>query len=299
MEYLPGGDFMSLLIKKEVLTEPEACFYAAELVLCIEATHQLNYIHRDIKPDNILLDATGHIKLSDFGLCIFAELVPHSVMLIRQQDDPELPQPRLVTISQLSNKRAHSTVGTPDYIAPEILAKEGYDQTVDWWSLGIILFEMLFGHPPFFADTPEITCSNVAQWRESFRIPKTPKVSAQAVDLIRSLLRAPADRLGRNGADEIRAHPFFNKIEWHRLRQLPAPYVPKLACETDTSHFEHFEEDEPFFARTEEIENWRNRGQFVGYTYKHNNKGDHVKSAIRHLENLKSYINQLRAGAEK
>ena len=145
MEYLPGGDLMTLLMKKDIFTEEEARFYAAEIVMAIDSAHRLNYIHRDLKPDNVLLDINGHIKLSDFGLCKFAEIVPNSIKLRRSQEDPSLPQPSLVTISsdkgllkptEKSNYKrtrelAYSTVGTPDYIAPEVFTQLGYNETVD------------------------------------------------------------------------------------------------------------------------------------------------------------------------
>ena len=136
---------MTLLMKKDIFSEFEARFYAAEIVLAIESAHKLNYIHRDLKPDNVLLDINGHIKLSDFGLCKFAEIIPNSIKLRRSQEDPSLPQPSLVTISsekilkptEKSNYKrnrelAFSTVGTPDYIAPEVFTQQGYNETVDW-----------------------------------------------------------------------------------------------------------------------------------------------------------------------
>eukprot|EP00358_Blepharisma_japonicum_P007356 CAMPEP_0202943858 /NCGR_PEP_ID=MMETSP1395-20130829/4450_1 /ASSEMBLY_ACC=CAM_ASM_000871 /TAXON_ID=5961 /ORGANISM="Blepharisma japonicum, Strain Stock R1072" /LENGTH=186 /DNA_ID=CAMNT_0049641873 /DNA_START=274 /DNA_END=834 /DNA_ORIENTATION=- len=137
MEYLPGGDLMTLLMKKDILPEDEARFYIAEIILAVDSAHQLNYIHRDLKPDNVLLDSTGHIKLSDFGLCTFAEVIPSSFSLIRSQEDPDLPQPSLVTIScekpnfKRQRHLAFSTVGTPDYIAPEVFNQQGYNEAVD------------------------------------------------------------------------------------------------------------------------------------------------------------------------
>ena len=128
MEYLPGGDLMSLLMKRDTLLEDEAKFYIAEMVLAIESVHKLNFIHRDLKPDNILIDKMGHIKLSDFGLCARYEIKPGFSNINGDKHN---------------RQRLKSTVGTPDYIAPEVFEEAGYTEIVDWWSLGIILYEML------------------------------------------------------------------------------------------------------------------------------------------------------------
>ena len=121
MEYLPGGDLMNLLIKKSILSEEESQFYAAEMILAVESVHQLNYIHRDLKPDNILIDRNGHIKLSDFGLSKNAEI---------NTNDYQKTVERRAEFRK-NRKLAYSTVGTPDYIAPEVFNKQGYDETVD------------------------------------------------------------------------------------------------------------------------------------------------------------------------
>jgi serine/threonine kinase 38 len=301
MEYLPGGDLMTLLMKKDIFSESEASFYAAEMVLAIDSAHKLNYIHRDLKPDNILLDTNGHIKLSDFGLCKFAEIVPNSVKLRRSQEDPNLPQPSLVTISseslmkpteksayKRSRELAYSTVGTPDYIAPEVFGQLGYDELVDWWSLGVILFEMLVGYPPFYSEDSSVTCQKIMSWKKVLRIPPEPVLSPEAVDLILKLLRDPSDRLGCRGVEEIKRHPFFKNVDWENLRKTHAPYIPDLIGDTDTRHFDKFEESEPFVPKNTEVTTPRKDMDFVGYTYKRGTQRNSLVMALQELEALKA-----------
>ncbi|KAG8086070.1 hypothetical protein GUJ93_ZPchr0010g9125 [Zizania palustris] len=181
MEYLPGGDMMTLLMRKDTLTEDEARFYIAETVLAIESIHKHNYIHRDIKPDNLLLDHSGHLKLSDFGLCKpldssnfpnlnepdytsakGAKPFPDSTSQLSNSTAPKRTQQEQLSHWQKNRRMlAYSTVGTPDYIAPEVLLKKGYGMECDWWSLGAIMYEMLVGYPPFYSEDPMSTCRKV------------------------------------------------------------------------------------------------------------------------------------------
>ncbi len=119
-------------------------------------------------------------------------------------------------------------MGTPDYIAPEVFATHGYTETVDWWSIGVILFEMLVGYPPFFSEEPSVTCSKILHWKKTFGIPPEANLSPAAADIIRKLITDANERLGVNGVEEIKAHPFFSGIDWKNIREKKAPYVPEV-----------------------------------------------------------------------
>lgn len=287
MEYLPGGDMMTLLMRKDTLTEDEARFYVAETVLAIESIHKHNYIHRDIKPDNLLLDRNGHMKLSDFGLCKpldcsnlqekdFSLANSHSGAL---QSDGRPAAPKRTQQEQLQhwqrNRRmlAYSTVGTPDYIAPEVLLKKGYGMECDWWSLGAIMYEMLVGYPPFYSDEPMSTCRKIVNWRTHLKFPEEAKLSSEAKDLISKLLCNVDQRLGTKGAHEIKAHLWFKGIEWDKLYQMKAAFIPEVNDELDTQNFEKFEEVDNHINTSAKSGPWRKMLSskdinFVGYTYK-------------------------------
>lgn len=284
MEFLPGGDLMTLLMRKDILSEEESRFYIGELILAIETIHNLNYIHRDLKPDNILLDKDGHIKLTDFGLCKHAEIRPSSKIGEKKTEhfSSNFAQLKSVLDKKLGYKRsrhlAFSTVGTPDYIAPEVFGQQGYDECVDWWSVGVILFEMLVGYPPFFSDEPSVTCQKILQWRKTFVIPPEANLSPAATDILKKLVSDSENRLGRNGADEIKKHPFFEGLDWENLRKTKSPYIPNVTSEISTENFDKFEEEEPFFQANDgkrkgalaggAVVNRRLDMNFIGYTYK-------------------------------
>lgn len=277
MEYLQGGDLMTLLMRKDVLSEDEARFYLAETVCAVEAVHKLNYIHRDLKPDNILLDRNGHVKLSDFGLCKHTHFAgPHPYANLQRVQDRPLDR----------RQRAFSTVGTPDYIAPEVFSKQGYDHTVDWWSVGTILFEMLVGYPPFFSDEPSTTCQKILQWRKTLIFPREARLSHSATDLIRKLVCDAGDRL--SSAESIKSHPFFLGIDWTHLRNRPAPNAPEVRSETDTRNFDKYEENDPFYP-PEASRKHRKDPNFIGYTFK-KSEGERtsLRMALQELEEVRA-----------
>ena len=163
-------------------------------------------------------------------------------------------------------------MGTPDYIAPEVFGQGGYNETVDWWSVGAILFEMLVGYPPFFSEDPSITCQKILQWQKTLVIPDEANLSKPAVDLLKRLMNDADKRLGANGVDEIKAHPFFAGLDWSRLRQAKAPFAPKLTSDEDCHRFDNFDEEEPFYAtansEVDKKKKQRKDINFVGYTFK-------------------------------
>ncbi|KAI7800090.1 serine/threonine-protein kinase LATS1 [Triplophysa rosa] len=265
MDYIPGGDMMSLLIRMGIFQEDLARFYIAELTCAVESVHKMGFIHRDIKPDNILIDRDGHIKLTDFGLCTgfrwthdskYYQSGDHvrqdSMDFSKEWEDPANCRcgDRLKPLERRAARQhqrclAHSLVGTPNYIAPEVLLRTGYTQLCDWWSVGVILYEMLVGQPPFLATTPLETQMKVINWQTMLHIPTQAKLSPEATDLILKLCRGPEDRLGKNRADEIKAQPFFKTIDFSTdLRQQHhAPYIPKITHCTDTSNFDPVDPD--------------------------------------------------------
>ncbi|KAL7746485.1 hypothetical protein RI367_008135 [Sorochytrium milnesiophthora] len=255
MEFLPGGDLMSMLIKYDTFSEDVTRFYMAECIAAIESVHALGFIHRDIKPDNLLVDKDGHIKLTDFGLATgfhpthdsgyYQRLMTEnaagsdakkgSINITELSKSPRKEQ--MATWKKNRRALAYSTVGTPDYIAPEVFLGTGYGKECDWWSLGAILFECLVGYPPFCSDSPQETYRKVINWKSWLVIPDEVHLSWETEDLIKRLLCDAPNRLGRNGSQEIRSHPFFSNMDIDNVRKSKAPFIPELKSITDTSYF--------------------------------------------------------------
>ena len=302
MEYLAGGDLMTLLMRKDILSEEESRFYISEVIMAIESVHKLNYIHRDLKPDNVLLDKNGHVKLTDFGLCKHAEIrapsgATHDQRRYEGEHSANFNQLKTMLEKRLGYKRnrqlAFSTVGTPDYIAPEVFGQKGYDETVDWWSVGVILFEMMVGYPPFFSDDPSITCQKILHWKKTLVIPPEANLSPAATDILKRMICDAEQRLGRNGVEEIKEHPFFEGVAWDQLRNSVSPYIPEVKSEDSTENFDDFKEEEPFY----QDEPPKTAGgkfrkprkpdlNFIGYTYKADveNERQLLVSALQDLD---------------
>ena len=311
MDFLPGGDLMNLLMKKEVLTEDEARFYTAEMILAVDSVHKLNCIHRDLKPDNILIDKNGHIQLSDFGLAKIADktffpitqkdnsgpqkLVNNPLDSITSANTNYSNNPTNQYIRNANGLRprrnrliAYSTVGTPDYIAPEVFSQNGYGEEADWWSIGVMFFEMVVGFPPFFSENPSDTCKKIVKWRENFSIPEDANLSPEAESFILRMVSQPESRLGVHGVEEIKKHPFFKGIDWNNIRNMKAPFIPELKNDYDTHYFDTFQEQEPFYPPINTMKTKQRKDvNYAGYTFNRDNE-DIKDSFVQALEVLEA-----------
>lgn len=298
MEYVPGGDFRTLLNNTGVLHNRHARFYIAEMFSCVDALHSLGYIHRDLKPENFLIDGTGHVKLTDFGLAA-GMLSPSKIQSMRHKlesvgDVRDLfgvpPEERSAdqrregyrSLRKRDVNYAKSIVGSPDYMAPEVLKGQQYDFTVDYWSLGCMLFEALAGYPPFAGATVDETWRNLKHWEKVLKKPQYDDpnyfLSRRTWDLITRLVAAHKDRF--KSINEIHKHEYFAEVNFDTLRQQKAPFVPELDSDTDAGYFDDFS-SEADMAKYKEVHDKQraleemddrkepmNKGLFVGFTFR-------------------------------
>uniref|UniRef100_A0A9J7XTE9 non-specific serine/threonine protein kinase n=1 Tax=Cyprinus carpio carpio TaxID=630221 RepID=A0A9J7XTE9_CYPCA len=239
MEYVEGGDCANLLKNMGPLPVDMARMYFAETVLALEYLHNYGIVHRDLKPDNLLITSMGHIKLTDFGLSKIG-LMNMTTNLYEEHMEKDT--------REFIDKQV---CGTPEYIAPEVILRQGYGKPVDWWAMGIILYEFLVGCVPFFGDTPEELFGQVVsdeiEWPEG-----DDALPLESQDLITKLLRqCPIERLGAGGTAEVKHHIFFRGLDWSGLLRQKAEFIPQLETEEDTSFFDtrsdryhHSEEDD-------------------------------------------------------
>ena len=211
MPFLSGGELFQHLRKFRTFDEPKVKFYSSQIALAIEYLHNKGIIYRDLKPENILMDEKGYLRLADFGMAKKLN----------------------------NNEKAMSFCGTPEYLAPEIIIGEGHDKNADWWSFGILIYEMLCGLPPFYVENLERMYELIKSGPLKF--PKRITLSDEAKDIIKKLLeRNVKKRLGYNGIKEIKEHPFFKDIDFNLIEQkkIPAPFVPKINDKMDVTYFD-------------------------------------------------------------
>ncbi|MCJ1409705.1 hypothetical protein MMC19_003787 [Ptychographa xylographoides] len=212
LAFVNGGELFHHLQREQRFDINRSRFYTAELLCALECLHGFNVIYRDLKPENILLDYSGHIALCDFGLC---------------------------KLDMKDEDRTNTFCGTPEYLAPELLLGQGYTKTVDWWTLGVLLYEMLTGLPPYYDENTNEMYRKILS--EPLHFPGPEVVPPAAKDLlIRLLDRRPDHRLGANGASEIKAHQFFHSIDWRKLlqRKYEPTFKPNVTDALDTNNFD-------------------------------------------------------------
>jgi protein-serine/threonine kinase len=249
MEYCSGGEFFRALQTRpgKCIPEDDARFYAAEVTAALEYLHLMGFIYRDLKPENILLHQSGHIMLSDFDLSKQSDPGGKPTMIMGKGGNSASSLPTIDTKSCIANFRTNSFVGTEEYIAPEVIKGSGHTSAVDWWTLGILIYEMLYGTTPFKGKNRNATFANIL--REEIPFPEhsgAPQISNLCKSLIRKLLiKDETRRLGaRAGASDIKGHPFFRTTQWALIRHMKPPIVPHAGRGVDTVNFRNVKESD-------------------------------------------------------
>ena len=258
-EFMQGGEMFFHLHKEKRFSNEKARFYIIEIILAIEFLHKNKMLYRDLKPENIMIDSNGHIKLTDFGL---------SKKLKKQKE------------------KAFTICGTPQYLAPEILSAEGYDNSVDWWSLGVVLYEMLVGKAPF--KIPKGSYLSEDLYKKKIKIPDY--ITPEAKDLISLLLVPnPIKRLGYGpeGSKKIKAHPYFEGINWDDAwnKKLTPPFIPDLKGETDLKYFDKmFTNEKIEESKVSEVPSSIENNNYKGFTYVTNSVGTQLMEMKKNEE---------------
>ena len=258
-EFMQGGDMFFHMHDGQIVifNNEKTRFYIMELVLALESLHKNNMVYRDLKPENILLDSKGHVKLTDFGL---------SKILEDEKD------------------KAFTLCGTPQYLAPEVLLRQGYDKAVDWWSLGCVMYEMLMGRLPFAIKRGMKLSMRIYERKMDF----SKRITDSAKDLVQKLLVInPKHRLGSgpNGTENVKNHPFFDGVDWDLAmkKQLKPPFIPKLKSDTDLRYFDIMFTDEkiggPKRKNTNRDRDREPSNEYNGFTYM-------AESVTKELSNL-------------
>ncbi|XP_065218538.1 cAMP-dependent protein kinase catalytic subunit 1-like [Planococcus citri] len=224
LEFIPGGEMFTNLQKVGKYPEPQSRFYAAQVVLSFEYLHFLGIVYRDLKPENLLIDGAGYLKITDFG---FAK--------------------------RIDDKQTMTMCGTPEYLAPEVIKNVGYSYSVDWWALGILIYEMCNGKPPFASEEPMKIFEKIMNARVKYPNTFNPILK----DVCKNLLIPDfTKRLGttKDGTNAVKMHEWFKSVDWMKLfdRKLPAPYIPEIKSIEDTSNFEEYDE-QPILELPEEV----------------------------------------------
>ncbi|KIP11302.1 hypothetical protein PHLGIDRAFT_141514 [Phlebiopsis gigantea 11061_1 CR5-6] len=253
MSFVNGGELFYHLQREGKFDEYRSRFYAAELLCALEHLHGFNVVYRDLKPENILLDYTGHIALCDFGLC---------------------------KLNMSETEKTNTFCGTPEYIAPELLESQGYTKTVDWWTLGVLLYEMMTGLPPFYDENVNVMYQRILS--DPLLFPSDMSHDAKSI-MTGLLQRDPDRRLGTGGAEDIKRHPFFSKhIDWNLLlaKKIQPPFKPSVESVLDVANFDtEFTSEKPQDSHVDDTplsETVQDR--FRGFTYNPGN--EHLSESI-------------------
>ncbi|KRX10307.1 Protein kinase-like domain [Pseudocohnilembus persalinus] len=237
LEFCQGGELFNLLCAKQKFSEEVCRFYSSQIVLAMEYLHNKNIIYRDLKPENVLIDNCGYIRISDFGL----------------------------SKNNITGNEALSVCGTPEYLAPEILHKQGHGKSVDWWALGCILFEMLTGEPAYYSNDRKQLFDNIKN--QQIKYPKN--ISPELKDLLKNLfIKDQNQRLGANGAHEVKNHPWFRNTQWDKIynKQMKPPFIPTIKGEADVSNFDaEFTQADVFSHKEDSLPPQR---QYEDFSYK-------------------------------